>query len=55
MGILKLGVAVFGAYLIGGKVGAMVVHSSSVEVVEGAKWAGRAVAFVGIAYVLGKL
>lgn len=60
MGLIKLGVVVFFAYTLGGKLGEMTLAAATStpqapDTVKGARWAGRAVAFVGFGYVAQKL
>lgn len=59
MGLLKLGAVVFFAYTVGGSVGMAIVtrvsdHPTD-DKIAGAKWAGRAVAFVALGYLASKI
>ncbi len=55
-GILKLGLAVGIGYSLGGEAGVWTIHTvapgASITTINGAKWAGRTVAFLGTLMIL---
>lgn len=61
MGLIKLGLVVFGAYTVGGRIGGylggMLLNDNTRtdSMVQGSIWAGRAVTFVALSYIASKV
>lgn len=66
MGVVKLGLVVFGAFAFGGRVGLGVYNAAGgtattdssgryTDSAQGAIWAGRAVMFLALGYVASKV